>query len=71
MIGFTLPNSFLLRADAVISEMAMSAFGPKRTSLPAPQMSAIEGKADIGCRFLSNLRMPTYKMPRPEPRGRQ
>jgi hypothetical protein len=27
----------------------MSAFGPKRTSLVAPHMSAFEGKADITC----------------------
>jgi hypothetical protein len=32
----------------------MSAFGPKRTSLAAPHMSAFGGKADMHCEMSAN-----------------
>jgi hypothetical protein len=33
----------------------MSAFGPKRTSLVAPHMSALGSKADIGLGYLAGM----------------
>jgi hypothetical protein len=36
-----------LRRNTGAPEWSMSAFGPKRTSLVAPHMSAFGGKADI------------------------
>jgi len=45
-LGLTVPNTLIGRADEVI---AMSAIGPKRTSLVAPHMSAFRGKADMAC----------------------
>src|SRR5262245_22274952 len=46
-IGLKISEAFLLRADEVIEGAAMSAIGPKRTSLVAPHMSAIGGKAGL------------------------
>ena len=45
-LGLTIPPTLLTRAD-VSSNKRMSAFGTKRTSLFAPHMSAIGGKADM------------------------
>ena len=46
-LGLTVPPSVLARADGDRVKRLMSAIGTKRTSLVAPHMSAIGGKADM------------------------
>ena len=46
-IGLKISEAFLLRADEVIEGAAMSAIGPKRTTLVALHMSTFGGKADM------------------------
>jgi hypothetical protein len=42
-----IPTAEIAIAKAYAMNARMSAFGPKRTSLAAPHMSALEGKADM------------------------
>jgi len=46
-LALTVPEGLLNAADEGSNKAAMSAIGPKRTSLVAPHMSAFRGKADI------------------------
>jgi hypothetical protein len=54
-----IPTAEFAIAKAYVMNARMSAFGPKRTSLVAPHMSAFGGKADItfaGIRFAVAIR---------------